>query len=206
MEKKEQKKYAWKLLVLVLVIGLLAGLAGGALSAQLFINSGPQGEQGLPGPQGESGPQGQQGIPGENGTNSILQVVQKRNDTQVEVSGYTEMQWHNISDLDPSMTNTMSVQQNSQIFAQFSGSYTLERPSSLWIRIVVDNNRNSSVCTLYVGPSSASGAYKMPGHIQFLTDPLNAGYHTVNVQFMREGTGSTELLDRTLTVIEIASQ
>lgn len=188
------------------MIGLLAGLVGGALSAQIFIKSGPQGEQGLQGPQGESGSQGPQGLRGENGTNSILQVVQKINDTQVDVTGYTEMQWHNISDLDPSMTITMNVQQNSQIFAQFSGSYTLERPSSLWIRIVVDNNHNSSVCTLYVGPSSASGAYKMPGHIEFLTVPLNAGSHTVNVQFMREGAGSTELLDRTLTVIEIASQ
>jgi hypothetical protein len=201
--EKKQDKYAWKLLVLVLVIGLLAGVLGGVLSAQIFIKSGPQGEQG---PQGETGTQGPQGIPGVDGTNSILQIIQNRNDTQVEISGYTAMQWYNISDFDSAMEITINVQQNSKIFAQFSGSHTLERPATLWIRIVVDNNHNSSMYILNVGPSSASGTYKMPGHIEFLTDPLNAGSHTVNVQFMRDGTGSTELLDRTLTLMEIASQ
>ncbi|MGD8543794.1 MAG: hypothetical protein PVG48_01585 [Candidatus Bathyarchaeota archaeon] len=104
------------------------------------------------------------------------------------------------------MKITINVQQNSRIFVQLSGSYTLERPASLWTRIIADNNYNSSMCILSVGPSSASGTYKMSGNIKFLTDPLNAGSHTINVQFQREGTGSTVLLDRTLTVMEITAQ
>ncbi len=183
-----------KILILALVIGLLASIVGAALTAQIFIKPGPQGEQGLP------------GIAGVNGTDSILQILQNRNATLVDISAYTAMQWYNISDLDSTMKITINVQQNSKIFAQFSGSHTLERPASLWIRIVVDNNHNSSMYILYVGPSFASGAYKTSGHIEFLTDPLNAGPHTINVQFMREGAGSTELLDRTLTVMEITSQ
>jgi len=204
LKKKEQNKYAWKLLVLVLVIGLLAGLVGGVLSAQIFIKPGPQGEQGSQGPQGETGPQGPQGIPGANGTDSILQMIQNRNDTQVEISGYTEMQWYNISEFDLSMKITINVQQNSKIFAQFSSTHQLEPPESIWIRIVVDNNYNSSRYICSTGPP-ASGTYKMTGHIEFLTNSLNAGTHTINVQFLIEA-GSPDILDRTITVIEIASQ
>ncbi len=184
----------------MLVIGLLAGLAGGVLSAQIFIKPGPEGEQGPQGLQGETGPQG---IPGANGTDSILQMIQNRNDTQVEISGYTEMQWYNISEFDPSMKITINVQQNSKIFAQFSSTHQLEQPESIWIRIVVDNNYNSSryMCSTVL---PASGTYKMTGHIEFLTNSLTAGTHTINVQFLIES-GSPDILDRTITVIEIAS-
>jgi len=200
--KKEQNKYAWKLLVLVLVIGLLAGLVGGALSAQVFIKPGPQGEQG---PQGSQGPQGPQGIPGVDGTNSIPQIVQNRNDTQVEVSGYSEMQWYNISDFDASMKITMNVQQNSKIFAKFSGTQTLSPPASIWIRIVVDNTYNSSVYICSLGPP-ASGTYTMTGHVEFLTNSLNSGSHTINAQlWIEDEPPNILILDRTLTVMEIAS-
>jgi len=116
------------------------------------------------------------------------------------------MQWYNISDLDPSMKITINVQQNSKIFAQFSGTHTLEPPASIWVRIVMDNNHNSSKYICSTGPP-ASGSYKMTGHVEFLTDSLMRarGSHTINVQFLRES-GSPEILDRTLTVIEIASQ
>jgi len=204
LEKKEQNKYAWKLLVLILVIGLLAGLVGGALSAQLFIKTGPQGEQGPQGETGLQGSQGPQGIPGVDGADSILQMIQNSNDTQVELSGYTLMQWYNISDFDISMKITINVQQNSRMFAQFSSTHQLEPPETIWTRIVVDNNLNSSRYICSTGPP-ASGVYKMTGVIEFLTDSLNAGTHTVNVQFLIE-TGSPHILDRTLTVIEIASQ
>jgi len=213
LEKKEQNKYAWKLLVLVLVIGLLAGLLGGALSAQIFIEAGPQGEQGLQGEKGDTGdtgtqgPQGEQGIPGipgVNGTDTILQILQNRNATQIDASGYTAMQWYNVSDIDSTMEMAISIQQNSRIFAQFSGSLTLPAPANVSIRIVVDNNYNSSICALSLGPP-ASGTYTMTGHIEFLTNPLNAGLHVINLQFLRV-TGSPLILDRTLTVIEIASQ
>jgi len=185
-------------LILVLVIGLLAGVVSSALSAWIFIKPGPQG------PAGETGPEGPQGIAGVNGTNSILQTIQNRNDTQVGIGGYAAMQWYNISDLDPSMKITINVQQNSKIFALFSGTHTLESPESIWVRMVVDNDSNSSVYICSTGPP-ASGTYKMTGHVELLTDSLNAGLHTINVQFLRE-TGSPEILDRTLTVIEITSQ
>jgi hypothetical protein len=220
LEKKSKKlsKYTRDILILALVIGLLASVVGAALTAQIFVKPGPQGEQGSQGetgdkgdtgdigPQGSQGEQGLPGIAGANGTNSILQILQNRNATQVDVSGYNATQWYNMSDFDSAMKITINVQQNSRIFAQLSGSYTVERPASLWTRIVVDNNYNSSMCILYVGPSSAHGIYIMSGHNEFLTDPLNAGLHTINVQFQREGTGSIELLDRTLTVMEITAQ
>jgi len=216
LEKKEQNKYAWKLLVLVLVIGLLAGLVGGVLSAQIFIESGPQGEQGPQGEEGDTGdtgdtgtqgPQGEQGIPGipgVNGTDAILQILQNRNATQIDTSGYTAMQWYNVSDIDSTMEMTISIQQNSRIFAQFSGSLTLSAPANVSMRIVVDNSYNSSICTLSLGPP-ASGTYTMSGHIEFLTNPLNAGSHVINLQFLRVS-GSPLMLDRTLTVVEIATE
>ncbi len=189
--KRERDKYGWKLLVLVLVIGLLAGVLGGVLAGYAFVKPGPQGEQ------------GPQGIPGVDGTDAILQIIQKRNDTQVDTGNYTAMQWYNISDFDSSMEITINVQQNSKIFAQFSCTHELEPPTSIWVRIVVDNNYNSTTGICAIGPPAA-GTYKMTGHIEFLTNSLNAGSHTINVQFLRE-TGSPEILDRTLTVIEIAS-
>lgn len=209
-KKKKQDRYPWKVLILTLVIGLLASIVGTALSAQILIKPGPQGEQGPEGPQGlqgeqgAQGPEGPQGIAGVNGTDTILQIIQKRNDTQVDTSSYTVMQWYNLSDFDSSMKITINVQQNSKIFAQFSGVHSLESPASIWVRIVVDNNYNSSRSICAVGPPS-SGTYKMTGHIEFLTNLLNAGSHTIDVQFLKES-GSPGILDRTLTVIEIASQ
>jgi hypothetical protein len=162
LEDEEQKNYPWKILALVLVIGLLAGLLGGVLSAQIFIQPGPQGPQGPEGLQGEQGPEGPQGIPGVNGTDSILQIIQNRNDTQIDTSSYLILRWYNVSDVDPSMEVTINVQQNSKIFAQFSSTVGVEPPASIWLRIVVDNNYNSSTCTCSVGPP-ASGTYKMTG-------------------------------------------
>lgn len=216
-----QNRYTWKLLALALVIGLLAGAIGAALSAQIFSKPGPQGEQGplgpqgekgdkgdtgdlgLQGPQGEQGEQGTQGIPGVNGTDAILQIIQKRNDTEIDIDNYTEMQWFNISDLDSSMEIVINIQQDSKIFVQFSTTHRLEPPASIWVRIVVDGAYNSSIYVCSTGPP-ASGTYKIPGHIEFLTDSLNSGTHTVNVQFLRE-VGSPTTLERTLTVIEISA-
>jgi len=190
--KKERDKFTWKLLALALVIALLAGVVGAALSAQIYIKPGPQGEQ------------GPQGIPGINGTDAILQILQNRNDTQEDTSSYTAMQWFNMSEFDSSMKITINIQQNSKIFAEFSGTHFLESPASIWVRIVVDNNYNSStyMCSLL---SPASGQFRLPGHTEFLTNPLDAGQHTIDVQFLRES-GSPDILDRTLTVTEIASQ
>ncbi len=203
-KKKEQDKYAWKLLVLVLVIGLLAGLVGGVLSAQVFIKPGPQGEEGPEGEQGSQGPEGPQGIPGVDGTDSILQILQNRNDTQIDTINATMMQWYNLSDFDSSMKIIMNVQQNSRISAQFSGTHQLEATAYILVRIVVDNTHNSSTYMCSVGPPAAPRV-SIPGHVEFLTNSLTAGPHTINVQFLIE-LGSSIILDRTLTVLEIASQ
>jgi hypothetical protein len=204
-----------------LVIGLLAGLIGAVLSAQFFIQPGPAGPQGEkgdegdmgdPGPQGAEGEQGVQGpqgmqglqgISGINGTDSILQMIQKRNSTEVSIDNYNLTQWFNISDFDSSMSLIIDVQQDSRIFAQFSTSHTLEPPASIWVRIVVDGVLNSSKYECSTGPP-ASGTYKIPGHVEFLTDLLDAGLHTINVQFLRE-VGNPTINERTLTAIEITT-
>lgn len=201
MEKEEKNGYPWKILALVLIGGLLAGILGGALSAQIFGKLGPQGPQGE---QGEEGPEGPQGLPGINGTNSILQVLQNRNGTEIEISGYAELQWHNLSDFDSSMETVITIQENSRIFAQFTATHQFEALATLWVRIVIDNNYNSSTYVCSGGPP-ASGTYVMVGHIEFLTDSLNAGPHTIKVQFQRELTGSQSILDRALTAFEIAA-
>lgn len=207
MENEEKNGYAWKILAIVLIAGLLAGILGGALGAQIFIKSGPEGPEGPQGPegeQGEEGPEGPQGIPGINGTDSILQVLQNRNDTQIETTGYAELQWHNLSDFDSSMETVINIQENSRIFAQFTATHQFEALATIWVRIVIDNHYNSSTYECSGGPP-ASGTYTMVGHIEFLTDSLNAGPHTVRVQFQRELAGSQSILDRALTVFEIAS-
>jgi hypothetical protein len=203
LEEDRQTKSTWKLLALVLVIGLLAGLLGGALGALIFIQPGPQGEPGEEGPQGPEGPQG---IPGLDGMDSILQAIQTRNDTQIDTSGYTETQWYNLSDFDPSMEITTSVQQNSRVFVEFSSTIEIDAEATIWVRIVVDNAFNSSVCMCSVGPPSSVRAYQMVGHVEFLTDSLNSGTRTINAQFWIE-TGSTNvrIQHRTLTVMELAS-
>jgi hypothetical protein len=213
----EWDRYPWKLIALALVIGLLAGILGAVLSAQIFIKPGPagpqgekgdtgdtgsQGEQGPQGEQGLQGEQGPQGIPGLNGTDAILQMIQKSNDTEIFTDNYLSMQWFNISDIDSSMEVVINVQQDSKIFVQFSTHHRLEPPASIWIRIDVDGVYNSSKYACSTGPP-ASGVYLIPGHIEFLTDLLDAGSHTVNVQFLREN-GSPTILERILTVTEIS--
>ncbi len=211
MEEDRRTKSTWKLLALVLVIGLVAGLLGGALGALVFIQPGPQGEQGEEGPQGPEGPQGEQGpegpqgIPGLDGTDSILQAIQYRNETEIDLSGYLEMQWYNLSDSDPSMETTMTVQQDSRILVQFSSTVEIEPPASVWLRLVVDDTYNSTIYVCSVGPP-ASGTYQMAGHVEFLTDSLGAGSHTIRAQFWIETEPTNvRIQHRTLTAMELAS-
>lgn len=216
-------------LALLLIASLVLGLIGGIAGAFLFAQPGPQGEQGPPGqdgadglqgetgpagptgpqgaqgatgPQGEQGPQGIQGISGTDGINSILQVIQNRNTTMQDTGSYTLMEWVNMSDSDSSMMITLDVQQNSRLLIQFSASVSLAPPGALRTRVVVDNSFNSTECVTSVGPPSA-GTFNFPSHIEFLTDPLGSGTHTIQLQIFREN-GSPIILDRTLTVMEIA--
>ncbi len=218
----EQKVALAILLITSIILGSIGGLSSSFLAAKPGPQgeqgppgqdgldgsqgpagpAGPQGEQGLLGPQGEQGPQGVEGPPGTDGSNSIIQAIQSRNTTIYETQSYTAMQWVNMSELDPSMMMNINVQQNSRLLIQFSASISIDPPGSLQTRIVLDNYYNSTVSMNSVGSSSA-GIIKLPNHIEFLTDPLNSGVHTINLQILREN-GSPEILDRTITIMEIA--
>jgi hypothetical protein len=108
-----------------------------------------------------------------------------------------------MSELDSSMVININVQQYSRLLIQFSASISIDPPGSLQTRIVVDNNFNSTVCLNSVG-SSSTGLMRFLNHIEFLTDPLTIGTHTINLQILREN-GTPTILDRTITVMEIAS-
>lgn len=203
---KVEGGFTWKIVVIILLIALLSGAVGAALSAQFFIKPGPIGPQGAEGDQGDVGPTGQQGpqgVPGVNGTDTILQLVQKRNDSEMDISNFTLGQWFNISEIDLSMEIVIGVRQDSKILIQFSTSHRLEPPAVIMVRIVVDGTYNSSRYVCSTGPP-ASGTYVIPGHVEFLTDSLSDGLHSVNVQFLRQE-GSPITLDRTLTAIEISA-
>lgn len=216
---ERQKGLSKMFLIVILVLSLLLGLVGGVLGALFFAKPGAQGEQGvqglqgpqglqgvlgvqgLQGVQGEQGTAGTQGLQGLPGVNSILQLLQSRNSTAQATSSYAVMQWFNMSVFDHSMNMSVTVQQNSRIFVQFSAISSMEAPGSLWIRILVDNSLNSTLSIISVGPPSA-GTFRLPCHIEFLTNSLNSGQHRIEVQFLRES-GAPIILDRTLTFMEI---
>jgi len=213
-----------KVAVSLLLIGsLVLGLVGG-VACSLFVTNpgaigqdgqdgsdglpgpagpsgpaGPQGEPGATGPQGEVGPQGLQGLPGANGVNSVLQIVQTSNSTIQNTVGFAAMQWFDVAVVDSSMTVPISVQQGSKLLVVFSASIRLEAAGSLWTRIVLDDNVNSTVCVTSVG-SQSGGTFQ--SHIEFLSGALGSGVHVVDLQLLRES-GSPILLDRTLTISEI---
>ncbi len=210
MESRDTR--TWKIIVLALIIGLLGGIVSAALVAPLFVKPGPQGETGLQGSQGEKGEQGElglQGNPGTNGTDAILQILQNRNSTAVDISdpalGYTVSEWFNMSDFDSSMRITINIQQGSKIFVQFSSSHTLSSGASILVRIVVDNVYNSSIYKASSPSPPSSGTYSFPAHMEFLAGPLSSGQHTIEVQFQRDATGPSTQLERTLTVTEITT-
>ncbi len=157
---------------------------------------GPQGEPGLTGPQGEPGVAGAAGA---NGADSILQVVQSSNTTMQSTAGFTAMQWNDLSLVDSSMAVPISVQQGSQLLMVFSASVTLGASGSLWARMVLDGNVNSTISVTSVG-SQSGGTFG--SHIEFLSSPLSSGVHVVQLQVLREN-GSPVILDRTLTITEI---
>lgn len=207
---ESQNSYTMKIMVVVLVIGLLGGIVSAALVAPYFLQAGSQGATGATGltgptgaqgPQGEQGSQGLQGIPG---TNAILQMVQNRNITSIDVSASAMWTWINMSALDSSMKMTIDVQQNSKLFLQFSTSHTLNSGASILVRIVVDNVYNSTVYRASSSsPSSVTSTF--PAHVEFLTGPLNSGQHTIEVQFQRDIGGPSTMLERALTASEITT-
>lgn len=224
-QEMEQRMALAILLITSIMIGLIGGVTGSFLVAKPGPQGeqgppgddgqngldgqqgpigpeGPQGEQGMPGPQGEQGIQGIPGLPGIDGSNSVIQIVQNKNTTNQDTQSYAYTQWANMSELDSSMMININVQQNSRLLIQFSASISIDPPGSLQTRIVVDNTYNSTVSMNSIGSSSA-GLMKLPNHIEFLTNPLNSGLHTINLQILRES-GSPILLDRTITIMELA--
>jgi len=179
------------------------GTAGETGPQGLQGETGPIGPEGPMGPQGEAGPQGIQGPQGEPGTGLIIQILQSRNVTIIETNEVSAMQWYNLSDFDSSMDITVDVSQNSKILVEFTGIHLMETPSSIWVRVVIDNVLVSTRYMISVGTPASASTYNC-GHLEFLSDPLDAGEHTIQVQFLKEA-GDPTILDRVLTVIEIAS-
>lgn len=218
-------------LLVIIIVSLLIGLVGGIIGAFFFAKPGSEGPQGLQGIQGEQGvtgstgatgpagetgatgatgaqgesgpigPQGIQGEPGLNGTSAILQVVQSQNISQLGLGAYMLDQWHNMSDTDNSMRITINIQNQSRIYAEFLSSVNIASLGSLWIRIVVDNQFNSTICRVGVlGPNSVN--MNIPVQVEIVTDALPAGQHTIDVQVLRDS-GTLAIMDRSLVVMEL---
>ncbi len=165
--------------------------------------TGPQGPQGIQGPQGDQGPQGIQGLPGVNGTDAILQILQSQNATAQSLGSYTLDQWYNMSVFDGSMRMTVNIQDQSRIYAEFTSSVNIANLASVWLRIVVDNQINSTVCKIgLLAPSAVN--LNLPASVKILTGALSAGQHTIDVQFLRDD-GSPILMDRSLSAVEVTS-
>lgn len=207
---ESQNSYTMKIMVVVLVIGLLGGIVSAALIAPYFLKAGPQGETGATGATGPTGAQGTQGelgpqgLQGDPGTDAILQMVQNLNTTSIDVSASPMWMWINMSVFDSSMKMTIDVQQNSKLFVEFSTSHTLNSGASIMVKIVVDNVYNSTVYRASSSsPSSVTSTF--PGHVEFLTGPLNSGQHTIEVQFQRDIGGPSTVLERALTATEVTT-
>jgi hypothetical protein len=166
------------------------------------------GEQGLLGVTGAAGSQGipgKQGIAGIDGTDSIIKVVQNRNNTVQDTFSYVANHWFSMSMIDSSMTTTMTTTASSRLFIEFTTTVSLLPLVSLWIRVVIDGVSSSIVSASSIGSvPSSTGNFTLPSHIEFLTDPPSSGAYAVEVHFLREN-GSPMILERTLTVMEIAS-
>lgn len=207
---ESMESFTWKVMVVVLVIGLFGGIISAVLIAPYFIKAGAQGATGATGAtgaqgsQGLQGPQGLQGDPGTAGTDGILQVLQNTNVTSLSVGSTPMWTWINVSNYDASMRMTVNIQENSKLFVQFSTSHTLSSGASITIRVVVDNVYNSVAYTAASSnPSSVTSTF--PGHVEFLTESLTSGQHTIEVQFQRNVGGASTILERSLTATEIVT-
>ncbi len=201
---ESMESFTWKVMVVILVIGLFGGIISAALIAPYFLKAGAQGATGATGAQGPQGLQGPQGDPGTSGTDSILQVVQNTNTTSLSIGSSPMWTWINVSNYDASMRMTVNVQANSKLFVQFSTSHTLSSGASITVRVVVDNVYNSTAYTAASSnPSSVTSTF--PGHVEFLTQSLTSGQHTIEVQFQRNVGGASTILERSLTATEVST-
>jgi hypothetical protein len=217
----DQGSSAKKIILLTVVVALIVSLISGIAGAYVIAKpgpQGPQGDQGPPGATGSLGPQGIQGIPGSqgiqgipgpqgdpgvNGSDSLIQLISSHNVTTASLDAYTVGQWFNLSSFDSSMSVSITVQDGSRICAEFLSSVELSTVGAISLRIVVDNQFNSTVVTagIYSGPTLT---LTMPIHVKILTDVLPGGEHTIDIQFLREA-GAPLLMERSIVVTEIAS-
>ncbi len=202
MENRNSKKG----MLLAIVVAIIAGLLGGLLGGFLFARTGPQGEQGaqgLKGDQGDQGVQGIQGLPGMNGSNSVVQIVQSQNVTSANLGGYNLSEWYDMFVFDSSMRFTVSVQDQSRIYAEFLSSVSIPSQGTISLMIVVDGQINSTVYNVGITNVPAL-TITFPVHAKILTNALTAGQHTIDVQFMRSN-GAPTLMQRSLYISELAS-
>ena len=89
---------------------------------------------------------------------------------------------------------------------QFTATHEMETPSAIWVKIVVDGTIVSTKYILSVATPAAVNTYCC-GHLEFLTENLDAGEHAIEIQFLVEdgNKGNSIILDRVLTAMEIAS-
>ena len=100
------------------------------------------------------------------------------------------------------MRIVMNVQNQSRIFAKFMSTLELGAETQIILRIIVDNLFYEGFMYRLGDPSTA--AWIVPCYVEFLTDPLAAGQHTVEMQFQRD-ISIPIVLGRTMTVMEITS-
>jgi hypothetical protein len=203
--------------MLLIAIALIAGIFGGLLGGWLFAQPGPQGiqgDQGIQGIQGPQGPQGPQGIQGDqgdqgpqglDGSNSVIQIIQSQNVTEANLStAYNISQWYNMSTFDSSMKLSITIQNQSRICAEFLSYVYTASAGVASLRIVVDNQFNSTVCNAGIIGAPASTYLSIPVQVRILTPALPAGEYTIELQFLRDN-GTPTLMGRSLYVTELAS-
>jgi hypothetical protein len=201
-----------KVILLTIVVALISGLISGIAGAYVIAQPGPQGLQGEQGPQGEIGPQGPQGLqgipgpqgaPGVNGSDSLIQLIPSHNVTTASLDTYTAGQWYNMSIFDSSMSLSITIQAESRICAEFLSSVELSTVGSISLRIVIDNQFNSTIVTAGI-LSGPTVTLTMPLQVKILTDALPGGEHTIDIQFLRDA-GAPIMMERSIFVMEIAS-
>ena len=196
---------AEKVTAIVVILALAFGLVSGLVGSFVFANPGAQGEQGIQGIQGEVGPQGIQGEVGPSGSNAVIQIIQGQNVTPADLRVYALDQWYNLSAVDGSMRMTINLQSESRICAEFLSSVSLSSGGAVSLRVVVDNQFNSTICNAGISGFSANWLdLTLPVQVKILTDALSIGEHTIEVQFLRSA-GAPVILERAIYVTEIAS-
>lgn len=208
----DQGSPAKKGILLTIIVALIFGLISGIAGAYVVAQPGPQGLTGEQGPPGETGSQGLQGIqgiqgpqgnPGVNGSDSLIQLIPSHNVTAANLDTYTLGQWFNMSIFDSAMSVSINVQDGSRICAEFLSSVELSTVGAISMRIVVDNQLNSTVVSAGI-LSGPTVTLTMPIQVKILTDALPGGEHTIEIQFLRDA-GTPILMERSIFVTEIAS-